>query len=289
MRFLAVVLLVLCNVAVGARQNSPVAEFDVASIKRNTSETRTAAPPASPYRGQFVMSWATPRAMVSMAYHDPLPSEIIGLPRWAESEHYDVVARGKPAATEEEQTAMWRALFASRLKLRVHYEQRPQAAYKLVLARADGRLGPQITPATCTPPDPGAAFIEKNSAADSARMSVSREHRSATPQEESAMMAMCHPIMAGNTLYAGGVRLDSLVITIQFMGRLDRPVVDATGLQGSYRVKLTAAPPPAGPSSPDDPPTLLSALPDQLGLKLEATTIPGQALVIDHIERPSEN
>lgn len=218
-----------------AAQSSP-SSFDVASIKRNTSETRTAAPPASPYRGQFVMSWTTVRGIVSMAYHDPLPWQIVGLPRWAESERYDVVAKGKPNATEQEQAHMWQALLADRLKLRVHFEQRPQPAYKLVMARSDGRLGPQLKPSTCTPPDPGPEFLQKNSTADRARMAISRDQRTATPQEEDAMMAMCRAFVAGNTLYAGGARIHELLTAIQFLGRLDRPLVDATGLQGMLSV-----------------------------------------------------
>jgi uncharacterized protein (TIGR03435 family) len=76
---------------------------------------------------------------------------------------------------------------------------------------------------------------------------------------------------------------------LRYAGRLDRQVLDATGLPGEYAFKLTFAPPPPGPPSPDDPPTLFTALPDQLGLKLESTTVESPVLVIDHIERPSEN
>ena len=71
-----------------------------------------------------------------------------------------------------------------------------------------------------------------------------------------------------------------------------RPVVDRTGLEGMYAVALRFAsdsPPQAGepvPATQDDPP-LLTALQEQLGLKLQPATIDGQVLVIDHIERPT--
>ena len=71
-----------------------------------------------------------------------------------------------------------------------------------------------------------------------------------------------------------------------------RPVLDQTGLNGKFDVTMTwGRPQPAGdatipaPSSPD----LLTAIQEQLGLKLEPTTGPVDVLVIDHIEEPSPN
>jgi uncharacterized protein (TIGR03435 family) len=239
------------------------------------------------------MSWTTTRALISMAYHDPLPFEIVGLPAWAESERYDVEARGKAGASDEEVIQMWRALVADRLKLRVHYQTRPRPAYRLVLVRDVGRLGPQLRPSTCTPPDPGPTFVEMSNAARTAAAATIRERRAPTPREEAAIRAVCRPVQAWNAVYAGGVVIDAqsngLLSAINLAGRPDRPIVDATGLHGTYAIALNAAPPSGGPPSADDPPTLLAALPAQLGLKLESTTIDGQVLVVDHIERPAEN
>ena len=84
---------------------------------------------------------------------------------------------------------------------------------------------------------------------------------------------------------------------------VDRPVIDQTGLQGGYYIKVqwarqqpqntmpqstnpgTGMAPPLGPSGP----SIFDALQQQLGLKLQATKGPVEFLVIDHIERPSEN
>ena len=73
-----------------------------------------------------------------------------------------------------------------------------------------------------------------------------------------------------------------------------RPIVDKTGLKGSYRIKMEFARAFAsgGPSltpSVDDLPDLFSALPAQLGLKLESSTAERDVLVIDRLERPTEN
>ena len=81
---------------------------------------------------------------------------------------------------------------------------------------------------------------------------------------------------------------------------LDRPVVDQTGLPGRYDFLLRwtpdefqfgglgiRVPPPA--DNADAPPDLYTAIQQQLGLKLESTKAPAEVLVIEHVEKPSEN
>jgi uncharacterized protein (TIGR03435 family) len=73
-----------------------------------------------------------------------------------------------------------------------------------------------------------------------------------------------------------------------------QPVVDKTGLTGSYRVSLnfnrmaTLMPPSATPP-PNDAPSLFTAIQEQLGLKLQPSRIVRDTLVIDHVERPTPN
>ena len=70
----------------------------------------------------------------------------------------------------------------------------------------------------------------------------------------------------------------------------DRPIHDKTGLTGKYDITFRSEPPPppqAG-ASMDASPDLSTGM-DQLGLKLESAKDPVEILVIDHIERPSEN
>ena len=80
---------------------------------------------------------------------------------------------------------------------------------------------------------------------------------------------------------------------------LDRPVVDKTGLSGTFDVKLDfvrdgavgGLPRPAGVESPADPagPTVFSAIQEQLGLKLDGIKSPVEVLVVDRVERPTGN
>lgn len=70
---------------------------------------------------------------------------------------------------------------------------------------------------------------------------------------------------------------------------VDRPVVDQTGLAGRFDFVLKWTPDGAEASDPNAPPGLFTAIQEQLGLKLEPVKAPVDVLVIDHVERPSEN
>jgi uncharacterized protein (TIGR03435 family) len=81
---------------------------------------------------------------------------------------------------------------------------------------------------------------------------------------------------------------------------LDRPVIDQTGLAGRYDFKLNWTPDdsqfgglgakiPPPTNGADAPPNLYTAIQEQIGLKLEATKANADVLVIDHVEKPSEN
>lgn len=93
-----------------------------------------------------------------------------------------------------------------------------------------------------------------------------------------------------------GARNRSMAVIATYLGYpffgLDRPVLDKTGLVGTYDFVIEFSPDTATTAASEDSPrgpTFLEALKDQLGLKLESTTGPVQSLVIDHIEEPSPN
>ena len=72
-----------------------------------------------------------------------------------------------------------------------------------------------------------------------------------------------------------------------------RTVIDKTGMTGTFDFELNwafdqTAPPPGAPAPAADPdaPSIFTALQEQLGLKLEATRVPIDVLVVDHVERP---
>ena len=89
--------------------------------------------------------------------------------------------------------------------------------------------------------------------------------------------------------------MDQLAGIISFNGTLDRPAVDQTGITGriDYRIEFVRDPNPAAPPDANAEaipgPTFLQAVRDQLGLKLEPTKAPLHVLVVDSVNRPTEN
>jgi uncharacterized protein (TIGR03435 family) len=169
---------------------------------------------------------------------------------------------------------MIRAMFADRMKLQAHVEQRERDTFALVVARSDGKLGPQLKPSTLDcgprppgtpPPEPPASFSTDDAA------------------------ARCGGLFGRGLIVSGGIALDSLAFSLA--GLAGRLVDNRTGLQGFYALKLQFVEPgaPGAASLDDNLPDFFTALQEQLGLKLqpEKTIVP--IFVVDHIERPTEN
>ena len=271
---LSSVLGVLAFGAVAAAQQ-PL-EFDVSSIKPNVS----GAPGGDTRRLPDGTYTAT-----NISIHNLLPlawpsedSEYRNLPDWARRNRYDVTVKPPPGSSAAQIQEMWRALFKSRLKLEAHTETREGPIFALVLARADGRLGPQLTP---SPHDCPAL------AAAAAAPVVS----SPTPPSADEVMATCGSLFLRDRMFIGGTLLSTFARSLS--GTAGRIVEDRTGLKGYYALTMTYAPMPRpGADAAADPgaaPSIFVALEEQLGLKLVPATKPLQTIVIDHIEPPTEN
>jgi uncharacterized protein (TIGR03435 family) len=252
-------------------------EFEVASIKRNTSTGLPFGQPPDPATGEVRMIQVPLRNLILQAYPLPtLPIQIVNLPSWAD-ERYDVIAKGKPRATAVERQQMWRTLLADRMKLAAHYETREQASYDLVFARADKRLGPAIKPSSldCSGGPPSERMPAPAGAA---------AFRDATLNRCGAFF------VEGDSMTSRGATVANL--TRMITPSAGRPIVDKTGLDGYFEItfRFQRMPLPAGAEpAPDAAPSVFTALQEQLGLRLEPSKTQGQILVIDAIERPSEN
>jgi uncharacterized protein (TIGR03435 family) len=103
-------------------------------------------------------------------------------------------------------------------------------------------------------------------------------------------LSQMSPVARGQTNFHN---ISMQVLTGQFLtGASGRPVVDETGLKGSYDFDLKYTPAQQGGATPPDPatyPDLFTALREQLGLRLESQKGPVDFLTIDHAERPSDN
>lgn len=204
--------------------------------------------------------------------------DVIGGPAWLDSELYDLDAKAQGAASLD-QTAglMLQTFLEDRCKLKVRREGKETAVYALTVAKGGPKLK-ESTPDSCTPLD--------------------LSHPVAAP----GFTPCGFPSMRGN---GGAIILDSKGTTIaefaaRSLTRIDRPVVDKTGLTGRYDIHLeysmTGVMYVNGGEAPDvtlppDPTgtSVFSAVQSQLGLRLTADKAPIDVIVVDSVERPSEN
>jgi uncharacterized protein (TIGR03435 family) len=277
-RYLVVVLAVLCSLAVVTAQDA-APRFDVVSIKRSSSQTRStrvvATDGITSFAGQSV------QLLLFRAALPEMPREFENLPDWA-GDRYDL--RVKLPAGVRATPEMWRALLVDRFKLQSHVEQRERDGSALVLLRADGTLGPNLRPS--------ALDCQLNSPAPDATAPAAvappREPRWPTRQESASQCGEQSSPGSG-FLVSGGMPMAWLAASV---GGLigEEFMIDQTGLAGVYAVNLDFPPTrrSAGATVPDRA-EVLAAIQEQLGLTVRRAIVPVPVFVIDHIERPSEN
>jgi uncharacterized protein (TIGR03435 family) len=185
---------------------------------------------------------------------------ILSVPSWAESAHFDIVARtpGEVRPTREEQMQMLRSLLADRFKFTFHRQKEVMSIYELGVDKGGPKMKPSVEAADAAP----------------------------------AVISTVYPDHI--TMPARNVTVGDFVSVLQ-RAILDRPVVDKTGLTGRYDFDLTWAPDASQFGgeipAPEDAssPTFFTAIREQLGLRLEATRGPVEVFVVDNAERPSPN
>jgi uncharacterized protein (TIGR03435 family) len=275
--------------------------FDVVSVKRHSQEQGIAALNSNQSQrpdGSISMTNMPAGLFISRAY-GIAPVNMIGLPGWAMSERYDLNATASLTriATPVQRAAMMKTMLADRFKLLAHVEAREQAAYDLILTRTDGTLGPGLTR---TASDCDKVVAERTAAqAETPQTGRPAMPDFKTPPECSFRVleaSMRERLGDGQSAQGGLLEGEGTMAMLAGALRLGagRLVVDKTGLAGSYRVTLNfdaafaRRPPDVQP--PDNAgPSVFVALPNQLGLKLEPSKTMVDTLVIDHLERPSEN
>ena len=161
---------------------------------------------------------------------------------------------------------MLRSLLEDRFRLSAHRETRDLPIYALVLARADGRLGPRLRQTTS---DYCAKLLEAAGKPGD------------TPIPTGSPACGMRPGGNGNEVTAGAVPMNELARLLNVVS--GRTVVDRTGLTGVWDFGLKWSPFDAPAPDPDRP-SIFTALQEQLGLRLDATTGPVEVLVIDRVE-----
>jgi uncharacterized protein (TIGR03435 family) len=223
--------------------------FDVASVKLHKGVITYSADPA--VHGRTVTGTAsTLRDLIEYAYAFR-SDQISGEPAWALSDYYDLDAKadGEGTLTTAQSRLMVQTLLADRFQLRVHRETQEVSIYALVVAKGGPKF--KASPSGAT---------------------------------------------GGSSVRAGdkGIHMEAKRGSMEQLARqlsntAGRPVMDRTGLTGSYAYTLDWFPEDRATSPDPDAPSMFAALQEQLGLRLESTKGPMERLVIDHVEKPSEN
>jgi uncharacterized protein (TIGR03435 family) len=282
----------------GASAQSPPTgpTFEVVSIKRNVAGQLGSKVNQRP-DGGFTMTNIPAGTLISRAYSQA-PIDMVGLPGWAMSERYDVSATSSMSnATQDDRTAMLRAMLADRFRLAAHFEKREQPVFDLVPARSDGKLGSGLEPSA----NDCAAKVAADRAAAEAALNASTPPPPPQFPDLNAPPPPCTLRIVGSRPGAVtvGERMEGETTMAILAGALrmatGRFVVDKTGLPGSYRVTMTfdrmasMKGPDVVPAQDAAVPSVFTAIREQLGLKLESSRAERDTLVIDRFERPTEN
>ena len=252
--------------------------FEVASVKPNVSNSGSSTSNEPP--GGYVATNMTLRRLIAIAYRMRLPTDrerIVG-PSWIDEARFDINARTPAGSRVEQVPDMLRALLADRFQLAAHTETRETSVYALVRVRADGPLGPQLTRSSLDCSKPGASRGGAGGPGAGAAIE--------TPQ-----CGTISNVDANGAVMRGGGR-SMADLAGNLTGRVNRDVIDRTGLSGTYDFVLRWTPEnfqnPAGNAGPSRDGTLIfTALQEQLGLRLEAQRGPVEFLIIDRVERPT--
>jgi uncharacterized protein (TIGR03435 family) len=175
--------------------------------------------------------------------------QIVGAPAWNNLYEITAKAPGESAPSREQARQMVRTLLVDRFQLKFHRQTKELPVYQLTVARG----GPKL--------------------------------------KESAPDAQFGMNTRGSEVTFSGASMATLVNQFLFYplsDSVDRPVLDKTGLTGKYDFTLRWAPLET-PADATDAPSIFTAMQEQLGLRLESGKGPIEILVIDHVEKPSEN
>jgi uncharacterized protein (TIGR03435 family) len=246
--------------AIGLSQSQTVQpQFDAASIRINQSSDR----PSTHYdAARVVLQKASIKHLVRRAW--PMPDYQVVWPTWVAGDRgslgYDVSVTFPPGTSAEQLQLMFQNLLATRFGLAMHWETRDVRAFEVRVSEQGPRLHEAVNPSQPT------------------------DYPKYSTKTEKGVWHLSSQLGGAPSGLSVGGFLDA----INALRILDRPLVDATGIEGYYDIDLTA--PAEVPSNKPDPSELLGALDRQLGLKASLKTLSLRVLVIDHLERiPTEN
>ena len=257
---------------------SPGPQFEVASIKLNTTGARIVSIGGSPgfFRAENV--WL--KFLIETAWNVK-DFQVSGGPDWATSNRYDINAKAKGNANFEQMRPMLQTLLEDRFQLALHRGSKELPVYALVVAKGGIKLKASRKE-NCVTRDP--------------------KIPSKPPVLGEKIPTFCGG-MATSPRSLNGTAISMEQLTTALSNTMQRTVIDRTGFSDPFDVHLQwtqdqstpgfyapgLAPPASALPTDGSGPTIFTVLQEQLGLRLESTKGPVMILVIDHAERPSAN
>lgn len=255
--------------------------FEVASVKPSPL-TQTGGPkPTGVGSGvvdpvHFERKNANLASLIMFAY-GVKPYQVTG-PAWLTVDRFDVIASVPEGTTKPQQLVMLQNLLAERFQLALHRESKEEPVYNLVVAKDGPKFKEYVPPADADDqPKPRA------------RSAIDADGFAVLPPG-GGLVAMMKDGQSKASLHDN---ITMARLTLILGGNVDHPVIDQTGLAGTYDIALRWISDRSGAgmaeSTPDVGPSIYSALPSQLGLRLERARGKIEVLVVDHAEKPSAN
>ncbi len=250
------VVAALCALALGLAAQSPAKRpsFEVASVKANLTDSARIdeAPVRSGDRVRMHNAFLS--SIVVWAYHLNNPNYQLVAGPWDNvlGDNYDIDAVAAGGTSEDDLRAMFRSLLEDRCHLQVHRETRELAAYDLVTAKGGAKL-------TAAPLRPQKVTMGRGGSSSWAEF-----------------------VEKGKVLAGVGASMEELSVVLT--RQMNAPVRDRTGLTGTYDFRVPFSTGVDGSEAP-----VLTTAIHELGLNLEKSRSSFDVLVIDHVEKPSQN
>jgi uncharacterized protein (TIGR03435 family) len=247
--------------------------FDVVSIKLSPpdagSTVSSGGGPGTRRPGVWTCQNMSLYNIVWIAFN--LRSQQLIAPDWMNEPRFDITAKIPEGTTREQFFLMFQIMLADRFGLKVHHDRKEVQGYELTVAKG----GPKLKESASEPPKDAAPPVPQR------------------PVLGPDGFPVATPGISGVTITRNRARGQWLRAKIERVLRdldsqVGKPVVDATGLSGTYDLSLYWVPDPMRPDA--EGPTIFGALQEQLGLKLESRKVMLPVVVVDHAERvPTEN
>jgi uncharacterized protein (TIGR03435 family) len=254
----------------------PTMTFDVASIRESAPSNSYTVSDVNPAHGSAVTLNNFNFSNLLVFAYDVQPGQVAGMPDWANRAMFNVQAKSDKSVDDRlaklsdaqawmEKQHMFQVLLADRFNLKVHWETRPSKVYDLVIAKG----GPKLQPA-------GSIHVTAEELKNWGEGGPPRIHQRGDGRR-------------GYEFLAHGCSVE--LLAEELTSQMGIPVNDKTELRGTYDFVLQyhGREPDDANDDPEVWPALTMTVPDQLGLKMVPGTGQRQFLVIDHVEKPSEN